>query len=196
MSRRSALLLLCAFASSSFLAGCASHRATRAGEGPPNAPPSPVKSANPDSSAVVAQPVAPVAHVDSTSPEARPQVVVEGIDFSGVRTRLIPHVMSRGWMLSVNKSDSIEFVRPAVPELSQAIFGIVPPRGSRICLRFRLTALPEGTRIAIVGHLLGRTGPLPYRASADVLTANLDDLRHDLLTAPVSTDPQVDRIAK
>ena len=195
MARRTALLLCCAFSSWSLFGGCASHSASRAEEGPPNAPPSPVKSAKSDSAAI-AQPAAPVAHVDSTSPEARPQVVVEGIDFAGVRTRLIPHVMSRGWMLSVNKSDSIEFVRPAVPELSQAIFGIVPPRGSRICLRFRLTALPEGTRIAIVGHLLGRTGPLPYRASADVLTANLDDLRHDLLTAPVSTDPQVDRIAK
>ncbi|HXP90865.1 MAG TPA: hypothetical protein VN931_08060 [Fibrobacteria bacterium] len=144
----------------------------------------------------MAPPTAPVAHPDSTSPEARPQVVVEGIDFTGVRTRLIPHVMSRGWMLSVNKSDSIEFVRPAVPELSQAIFGVVPPRGSRVCLRFRLTAVPNGTRIEIVGHLLGRSGPLPYRASADVLAANLDDLRHDLLTAPVSTDPQVDRVAK
>jgi hypothetical protein len=144
----------------------------------------------------VAQPPAPIAHADSTSPEARPQVVVEGIDFTGVRTRLIPHVMSRGWMLSVNKSDSIEFVRPAVPELAQAIFGIAPPRGSRICLRFRLAALPDGTRIEIVGHLLGRSGPLPYRASADVLAANLDDLRHDLMTAPGSTDPQVDRVGK
>jgi hypothetical protein len=137
-----------------------------------------------------------VAHADSTSPEPRPQVLVQGIDFSGVRTRLIPHVMGRGWMLSVNKSDSIEFVRPADPDLSLAIFGIVPPRGSRVSLRFRLTAMPHGTRIEIVGHLLGSSGPLPYRASADVLAANLEDLRHDLLTAPVSTDPQVDRIKK
>jgi hypothetical protein len=155
----------------------------------------PSKSAKPDS-AVVTPSAAPVAHADSTSPEARPQVVVEGIDFTGVRTRLIPHVMSRGWMLSVNKGDSIEFVRPADAELSQAIFGVVPPRGARINLRFRLTALPNGTRIEIVGHLLGRSGPLPYRASADVLAANLDDLRHDLMTAPISTDPQVDRVKK
>ena len=121
---------------------------------------------------------------------------MEGIDFAGVRTRLIPHVMSRGWMLSVNKSDSIEFVRPADPDLSRAIFGIVPPRGTRIALRFRLTALPHGTRIEIVGHLLGSSGPLPYRASADVLADNLEDMRHDLLTAPVSSDPQVDRVKK
>jgi hypothetical protein len=137
-----------------------------------------------------------VAHADSTSPEARPQVVVEGIDFAGVRTRLIPHVMGRGWMLSVNKSDSIEFVRPADPELSKAIFGIVPPRGTRVSLRFRLTALPHGTKIEIVGHLLSNSGPLPYRASADVLAANLEDLRHDLLAAPASADPQVDRVKK
>jgi hypothetical protein len=189
------VLAFCALFSSSFFVGCASS-ASRTEEGAPASGATPSKPAKPDSGTVGQPTPPPVVHADSTSPEPRPQVLVEGIDFAGVRTRLIPHVMGRGWMLSVNKSDSIEFVRPADPELSQAIFGIVPPRGTRVSLRFRLTALPHGTRIEIVGHLLGSFGPLPYRASADVLAANLEDLRHDLLTAPVSTEPQVDRIKK
>jgi len=137
-----------------------------------------------------------VAHADSTSPEPRPQVLVEGIDFAGVRTRLIPHVMGRGWMLSVNKGDSIEFIRPADATLSQALFGLVPPGGTKLLLRFRLKPVAGGTQIETASHLIGKSGMLPYRASSPMLAASLEDLRHDLLTAPVSTDPQVDRVKK
>ena len=137
-----------------------------------------------------------MAHVDSTGVDPRPQVLVEGIAFTGVRTRLIPHVMTRGWALSVNKGDSIEFTRPTDAALSQALFGLVPAPGTKLLLRFRLKSVSGGTQIEAISHLVGKTGFLPYKASSPVLMASLEDLRHDLLTAPVSTDPQVDRVKK
>lgn len=128
--------------------------------------------------------------------DPRPQVLVEGVAFTGVRTRLIPHVMGRGWALSVNKGDSIEFIRSADAVLSQALFGLVPASGTRILLRFRLKTVVGGTQITTVSHLVGKSGTLPYKAFAPVLTDNLEDLRRDLLSAPVSTGSRVDRIKK
>lgn len=135
-----------------------------------------------------------MAKPDSTGADPRVEVLVEDMDFPGVRTRLVPHVMERGWMLSVNKGDSIEFLRPADPALSQMLFGLVPESGSRIRLRFRLATVPGGVKIASMSHLIGRNGLLPYRASKELLAQSLEELKHDLLTAPVNTEPQVDRI--
>lgn len=136
---------------------------------------------------------APVSRVDSTGKDPRPQVLVQGIKFIGVRTRLIPRVMGKGWSLTVNKGDSIEFRRTADTALTQALFGLDPEPGTQIRLRFRLKALPEGTRIEAASHLVGRAGQLPYRASLEVLTQSLEELRQDLLTAPTSNGPSVDR---
>lgn len=178
---------------SSFFLGCGVQTASRSASEPAAAPPTPAKS---DSAPVVQAAPPPVAHADSTGADPRPQVLVEGLAFTGVRTRLIPHVMGRGWALSVNKGDSVEFIRPADAVLSQALFGLVPASGTRIMLRFRLKAVAGGTQVATVSHLVGKSGVLPYKAFAPVLTANLEDLRQDLLAAPVSTDPKIDRIRK
>jgi hypothetical protein len=136
----------------------------------------------------------PVAKLDSTGSDPRPEVLVDDMDYTGVRTRLIPHVMGKGWMLSVNKGDSIEFQRPAEAGLTQMLFGLVPPPGSRIRLRFRLTSVPEGVKIATMGHLLGANGPYPYKASKEILALSLEELKGDLKSAPVYTEPQVDRV--
>jgi len=174
--------------------GCAGNPAPQPSV-PEAAPPQPAAKLVPPATANPSEPAPPVvAKLDSTSADPRVEVLVEDMDFSGVRTRLVPHVMGRGWMLSVNKGDSIEFLRPADPGLAQMLFGLVPDPGTRIRLRFRLTTVPGGVKIASMGHLIGRNGPLPYRASAALLTQSLEELKHDLLTAPVSTETQVDRI--
>ena len=116
------------------------------------------------------------------------------MDFVGVRTRLIPRVMGKGWMLSVNKGDSIEFLRPADPSMTQALFGTLPPSGGRIRLRFRLSSEADGIRISAASHLLGAAGATPDEASREILLQSLDELRQDLLTAPVSTEPKIDRV--
>ena len=183
-----------------FLSGCASTTATTGAKAETEATPLPpavpkVEPINaPASTAAVAVAAAAMAHVDSTGKDPRPQVVVEGIKFIGVRTRLIPRVMGKGWNLTVNKGDSIEFMRVADTAMSQTLFGLDPQPGTRIRLRFRLKARPEGTRIETASHLVGRAGQLPYRASMEVLAQSLEELRQDLLTAPPSHAPSVDRV--
>jgi len=175
--------------------GCAGNNAPQQSRTETAPPPPSTKNAVPATTPNPAEPAAPVvAKLDSTSADPRVEVLVEDMDFSGVRTRLVPHVMGRGWMLSVNKGDSIEFLRPADPGLAQMLFGLVPEPGSKIRLRFRLTSVPGGVRIASMGHLIGRNGPLPYRASGPVLAQSLEELKNDLLAAPVYTEPPVDRL--
>lgn len=174
--------------------GCAGQKPLPQTAAEPAAPPPAAKPSSPSTPGPT-EPVAPVvAKLDSTGADPRVEVLVEDMDFSGVRTRLVPHVMGRGWMLSVNKGDSIEFLRPADPGLAQMLFGLVPEPGTRIRLRFRLATVPGGVKISSMGHLIGRNGPLPYRASKELLAQSLEELKHDLLTAPVSTEPQVDRL--
>jgi hypothetical protein len=197
MARRSFLVALAGFGAT-FLCACGANSAAQTrpqSDSVPVARPIAASSvAEPAKAAEPPTPATPVSRVDSTGKDPRPQVVVEGIKFIGVRTRLIPRVMGKGWNLTVNKGDSIEFMRVADTAMSQALFGLDPQPGTRIRLRFRLKALPEGTRIETASHLVGRTGQLPYRASMEVLAQSLEELRQDLLTAPTSNAPSVDRV--
>jgi hypothetical protein len=133
--------------------------------------------------------------VSPTSPETlfvapRPTVFIAGQNLYEVRTKLVPRVMGRGWTLLVNKSDSLEFFRPADSILTSALFGRAPEPGQRIRLRFRLVPEGGGTWIALMGHLIGKEGELPYFAYEHPLAANLAALQEDLLAAPATQSPQ------
>ena len=198
MARRIFLFVLVGFGVGS-LSGCGATTATtgakaESGGTPANASAAKAESGKTAVASAATIPAPAVVHVDSTGQDPRPQVLVEGVDLVGVRTRLIPHVMGRGWALTVNKSDSIEFQRSADPALAQALFGLNPEPGTKILLRFRLATASDGTRIQAVSHLLGRSGALPYRASADVLVGSLEELRRDILSAPTSNGTAVDRV--
>jgi len=143
--------------------------------------------------------VAPVAEPkpdlipDSTGAEVRPSVVVEKNNLKSVRTRLIPRVMGKGWTLSVNKSDSIEFLRNADPELTALLFHSPPFPATRIRLRFRLEPIKDGAKtkavkITSTAHLVGMA-VYPYRPVAKVLEENLAELRDDLMNSPSVLDP-------
>ncbi|MBK8804664.1 MAG: hypothetical protein IPN71_21905 [Fibrobacteres bacterium] len=142
-------------------------------------------------------PTKPAGMVDSTGDDPRPVVVVEKLGFAGVRTRLIPHVMGRGWALSVNKSDSIEFIRAAEPELSHQLFGVIPEAGTKVRLRFRLSSSTgKMVRIEVCSHLIARTGQMPYRANVDMLTQSLEEMKVFLSTAPSGGGIVIDRVRK
>lgn len=136
--------------------------------------------------------------VSPTSPETlfvapRPTVFIAGQNLYEVRTKLVPRVMGRGWTLLVNKSDSLEFFRPADSILTSALFGQAPEPGQRIRLRFRLVPEGGGTWIALMGHLIGKDGELPVFAYEHPLAANLTALQEDLLAAPPTQSPQKGR---
>jgi hypothetical protein len=137
--------------------------------------------------------VQPVLVPDSTGPEPRPFVVVEKQNLKAVRTRLIPRVMGRGWTLSVNKSDSIEFLRNADPAMTAFLFKSPPVPAARIRLRFRLKEDKQNVTIVSTAHLVGNA-VYPYRPVLKVLEENLAELRTDLLTAPSSMAPLIDRV--
>ncbi len=120
---------------------------------------------------------------------------MEKQDLKAVRTRMIPRVMGRGWTLSVNKGDSVEFLRNADPELTAHLFRSPPVPASRIRLRFRLKQEKAGVTITSVAHLVG-VAVYPYRAVPSVLEENLTDLRTFLMTAPSSMAPIIDRVDK
>ncbi len=120
----------------------------------------------------------------------RPTVFIAGQNLYEVRTKLVPRVMGRGWTLLVNKSDSLEFFRPADSILTTALFGLSPEPGQRLRLRFRLTSEGSGTWIALMGHLVGKEGELPNIAYEHPLAANLTALQEDLLAAPPTQSPQ------
>lgn len=139
--------------------------------------------------------VQPVLIPDSTGTEPRPWVMVEKQTIHSVRTRLIPRVMGKGWTLSVNKSDSIEFLRNADPELTAMLFHCPPLPASRIRLRFRLesvkagsTSAVQGVKITSTAHMVGMT-VYPYRPAAKILEDNLAELRNDLMSGPSILDP-------
>lgn len=165
----------------------------------PLPPPPPKTTTTPVDKPIAPPPVAPTkgaGMVDSTSDDPRPLILVEKLGFAGVRTRLIPHVMGRGWALSVNKGDSIEFIRSAEPELSQQLFGVIPEAGTKVRLRFRvMPTAGNNVRIEVCSHLVARTGQLPYRANIDLLTQSLEELKSYLSTAPTG-GVVIDRVKK
>lgn len=185
--------LLSALCSLVFL-GCASKQsstASRSGD-PLSVVPPPPKSKT--DSQTVAPPVADsfplVARLDSTSPPPRPTVLIPGQNNFAVRTKLVPRVMGNGWVLMVNKSDSLEFFRPADSLLTSYLFGLVPTQPMKLRLRFILVPEGDGTRIALMGHLIGKDGPLPYVAQEGPLLENLTSLQADLLAAPPMQPPE------
>jgi len=90
----------------------------------------------------------------------------------------------------VNKPDSLEFFRSADSSLSTLLFGAPAGANQRIRLRFRLTNEGDGTRIALMGHLLGREGQLPAVALEAPLLENLTALQEDLVSAPAMQPPE------
>lgn len=144
-----------------------------------------------DSSGLAAtQPALVIPKIDSTSPPPRPTVLISGQNNFAVRTKLVPRVMASGWVLMVNKPDSMEFFRPADSTLTAFLFGLVPTPGMKLRLRFILTPEQDGTRIALMGHLIGKDGPLPYVAQEAPLLENLNSLQADLLAAPPMQPPE------
>jgi hypothetical protein len=101
--------------------------------------------------------------------------------------------MGKGWTLSVNKSDSIEFLRNADPDLTALLFHSPPVAAARIRLRFRLEQIKEGgnaksVKITSTAHLVGMA-VYPYRPVAKILEENLAELRDDLIKSPSVLDP-------
>lgn len=183
----------------SFLAvvfgGCASSKPAPTTDSTPLPPSSSTSSkydsSKVDSSAIAASKPAPVIpKVDSTSPPPRPTVLIPGQNNFAVRTKLVPRVMASGWVLMVNKPDSMEFFRPADSALTAFLFGLVPRAGMKLRLRFILTPEKDGTRIALMGHLIDKDGPLPYVAQEAPLLENLNSLQADLLAAPPMQPPE------
>ena len=177
-----------------FAIGCAGRVSTTSIASPPTS--EPAREAPKDTTpAVVAPPVEPkqVLVPDSTGPEVRVSAVVEKNNLKSVRTRLIPRVMGKGWTLSVNKSDSIEFLRNADPDLTALLFHSPPLPAARIRLRFRLEPVKEGSnakgvKITSTAHLVGMA-VYPYRPVAKILEENLAELRNDLMSSPSVLDP-------
>lgn len=148
----------------------------------------------------VASPVGPIAEpapatppastVDSTGTPPRPTVLIPSQNGFAVRTKLVPRVMGSGWGLMVNRPDSLEFYRAADSALTTYLFGLAPAPNTRLRLRFILTPEGDGTRIALMGHLVGKDGPLPYVAREAPLVENLTALQADLLAAPPMQPPE------
>jgi len=90
----------------------------------------------------------------------------------------------------VNKPDSMEFFRLADSTLTTYLFGTPPGPGQKLRLRFILTREGDATRIALMGHLIGKNGPLPYVAQEAPLMENLTSLQADLLAAPPMQPPE------
>lgn len=128
--------------------------------------------------------------MDTTGVHPRPNVLIVGQNQLAVRSKLVPRVMGRGWTLLVNKPDSLEFFRPADSVLSTMLFGAPAQPYQRIRLRFRLIPEGDGTRIALMGHLVGADGVLPAVAFEAPLQENLQSLREDLLAAPPMLPPE------
>lgn len=128
--------------------------------------------------------------MDTTGVHPRPTVLIVGQNQVAVRTKLVPRVMGRGWTLLVNKPDSLEFFRPADSALSTLLFGAPAQPFQRVRLRFRLIPEGDGTRIALMGHLVGKEGVLPAVAFEAPLQENLQSLREDLLAAPPMLPPE------
>lgn len=128
--------------------------------------------------------------MDTTGVHPRPTVLIVGQNQVAVRTKLVPRVMGRGWTLLVNKPDSLEFFRPADSALSTLLFGASAQPFQRVRLRFRLIPEGDGTRIALMGHLVGKDGVLPAVAYEAPLQENLQSLREDLLAAPPMLPPE------
>lgn len=134
--------------------------------------------------------------MDTTGVHPRPNVLIVGQNQIAVRTKLVPRVMGRGWTLLVNKPDSLEFFRPADSALSTLLFGAPAQPFQRVRLRFRLIPEGDGTRIALMGHLVGKDGVLPAVAIEAPLQENLQSLREDLLAAPPMLPPEKPRRRK
>jgi len=98
--------------------------------------------------------------------------------------------MGNGWVLMVNKPDSLEFFRPADSVLTTYLFGLAPSQPMKLRLRFILSPEGDGTRIALMGHLIGKDGQLPYVAQEAPLIENLTSLQADLLSAPPMQPPE------
>lgn len=128
--------------------------------------------------------------MDTTGVHPRPTVLIVGQNQVAVRTKLVPRVMGRGWTMLVNKPDSLEFFRPADSALSTLLFGASAQPFQRVRLRFRLIPEGDGTRIALMGHLVGKDGVLPAVAFEAPLQENLQSLREDLLAAPPMLPPE------
>lgn len=197
MIQMNALPLVLVSSLSVLLAACGSSRPASSipssTAAPPSQPsvamPSAAATATPDAQ-VSAHPVAQSPKVDSTSPPPRPTVLIPGQNTFAVRTKLVPRVMGSGWVLMVNKPDSLEFFRPADSILTTYLFGLSPAPGQRLRLRFILKGEGDGTRIALMGHLIGKDGPLPYVAQEAPLVENLTSLQADLLAAPPMQPPE------
>ena len=174
--------------------GCASQRpaSPSRSEGPLSVTP-PSTSPRTDSAGVAprrADSIPLVAPLDSTSPPPRPTVLIPGQNNFAVRTKLVPRVMGNGWVLMVNKPDSLEFFRPADSVLTTYLFGLAPSQPMKLRLRFILSPEGDGTRIALMGHLIGKDGQLPYVAQEAPLIENLTSLQADLLSAPPMQPPE------
>ncbi len=173
-----------------FVFGCAGKQPSLPAPSSPTENSGPAKASDSLPSQEVTAPVAEpvVLTPDSLGPQPRPFVVVENNNFKSVRTRLIPRVMGRGWTLSVNKSDSIEFLRNADAAVTAFLFHCPPVPAARIRLRFRLQQVKDGVKIVSTAHLVG-TSVYPYRPVLKVLEDNLAELRTDLMNSPSTLDP-------
>lgn len=187
---------LCAVASAFLLASCASTPPSSRpapADVPSATPTSPVAPAGSTTTATVPTPapvVVPPPAMDTVGEHPRPSVLIVGQNGLAVRTKLVPRVMGRGWTLLVNRPDSLEFFRPADSALSTLLFGAPAAPLQRVRLRFRLTPEGDGTRIALMGHLVGKDGVLPAIANEAPLQENLQSLREDLLAAPPMLPPE------
>lgn len=185
----------CAATAMLVLASCASNPPvppqTRPSVGPPSRTTTLPGVTGPDSVSMGSADTMPAPRgMDTTGVHPRPNVLIVGQNQLAVRTKLVPRVMGRGWTLLVNKPDSMEFFRPADSALSTMLFGAPAQPYQRVRLRFRLTPEGDGTRIALMGHLVGKDGVLPAVAFEAPLQENLQSLREDLLAAPPMLPPE------
>lgn len=173
--------------------GCSSARPTPTSTQPQPAASSPPATVAPIPAPAAVPPQSPATTsptIDTLGPHPRPTILVPGQNNFAVRTKLVPRVIGNGWILMVNKTDSLEFLRTADSALTPYLFGIQPGYGMKLRLRFILKPEGDGTRISLMGHLVGKDGQLPYVAQEAPLVENLNSLQAALLAAPPMQPPE------
>jgi len=110
----------------------------------------PAKTAAPAPAAVIKP--APAKGDTIVRPSA--QIVLPDLKVEQVKSKIVPRLMNRGWMLTQNRNDSVDFTGPGDSALVASLFQVPYLPQQRVTLRFGLRNSPEGVVTRLQALLL------------------------------------------
>lgn len=134
-----------------------------------------------------AKPIAPTATVrGDTTTRPTASIVLPGLKVEQVKAKITPRLMNRGWLMTQNRNDSVDFNHLADSALVGSLFPTATwqPR-QRVILRFGIRNTPEGALTRLQAILLApkdSTGGLvrsPIPADSTVLNQSLEAIRDE-----------------